>query len=178
MHGKTSQVRHDDGALFRGMSQPFEAGRYHSLCAESGSLPGELVVTAETDKGEIMGVRHRTLAMEGVQFHPESVLTPEGDVVFLDLATAVGPDWPPFVGPLPLPPAKECAIPPIPPGLLSTLVAPVPGMSHLARSTSHRAMQAAAFSITLAFPTPCICEGFPDPSPLLGRGTDEQQTAT
>ena len=81
MHGKTSLVRHDDGALFRGMSQPFEAGRYHSLCAESGSLPGDLVVTAETDQGEIMGVRHRTLAMEGVQFHPESVLTPEGDTL-------------------------------------------------------------------------------------------------
>ena len=79
MHGKTSLVRHDEGALFDGMSQPFEAGRYHSLCAESGSLPNELVVTAETDQGEIMGVRHRTLAMEGVQFHPESVLTPEGD---------------------------------------------------------------------------------------------------
>ena len=89
MHGKTSQVRHDDGALFRGMSQPFEAGRYHSLCAESGSLPGELVVTAETDKGEIMGVRHRTLAMEGVQFHPESVLTPEGDTLMKNFIDSI-----------------------------------------------------------------------------------------
>jgi anthranilate synthase component 2/para-aminobenzoate synthetase component 2 len=89
MHGKTSRVRHDDGALFKGMSQPFEAGRYHSLCAESGSLPGSLVVTAETDQGEIMGVRHRTLAMEGVQFHPESVLTPEGDTLMKNFIDSI-----------------------------------------------------------------------------------------
>jgi anthranilate synthase/aminodeoxychorismate synthase-like glutamine amidotransferase len=81
MHGKTSKVTHDDGALFDGMSQPFEAGRYHSLCAEDGSLPDELIVTARTAREEIMGVRHRELAIEGVQFHPESVLTPEGDVL-------------------------------------------------------------------------------------------------
>ena len=81
MHGKTSMVTHDDGLLFAGMSQPFEAGRYHSLCAEDSSLPDELVVTAKTDRGEIMGVRHRTLQLEGVQFHPESVLTPEGDIL-------------------------------------------------------------------------------------------------
>jgi len=79
MHGKTSLVRHDGGALFDGMSQPFEAGRYHSLGAEVASLPEVLEVTAKTDRGEIMGVRHRELAVEGVQFHPESVLTPEGD---------------------------------------------------------------------------------------------------
>jgi anthranilate synthase component 2/para-aminobenzoate synthetase component 2 len=81
MHGKTSLVTHDDGALYRGMSQPFEAGRYHSLCAEYDSLPDELVITARTDQDEIMGVRHRELCIEGVQFHPESVLTPEGDVL-------------------------------------------------------------------------------------------------
>jgi anthranilate/para-aminobenzoate synthase component II len=81
MHGKTSMVTHDDGLLFAGMSQPFEAGRYHSLCAEDSSLPDALVVTAKTDRGEIMGVRHRTLQLEGVQFHPESVLTPEGDIL-------------------------------------------------------------------------------------------------
>jgi len=81
MHGKTSMVTHDGGALFNGMSQPFEAGRYHSLCAEDGSLPDELIVTAKTARGEIMGVRHRDLAIEGVQFHPESVLTPEGDIL-------------------------------------------------------------------------------------------------
>ena len=79
MHGKTSLVRHDGARLFAGMPRPFEAGRYHSLCAEPGTLPDELVVTAETDRGEIMGVRHRSLAIEGVQFHPESVLTPDGD---------------------------------------------------------------------------------------------------
>lgn len=79
MHGKTSLVRHDDGSLFTGMSQPFEAGRYHSLCADPGTLPAELELTAETERGEIMGVRHQTLPLNGVQFHPESVLTPEGD---------------------------------------------------------------------------------------------------
>jgi anthranilate synthase/aminodeoxychorismate synthase-like glutamine amidotransferase len=78
MHGKTSFVTHDGGALYAGLSQPFEAGRYHSLGAERESLPAALEVSAETDRGEIMGVRHRTLAVEGVQFHPESVLTPEG----------------------------------------------------------------------------------------------------
>lgn len=79
MHGKTSLVRHDDGSLFAGMSQPFEAGRYHSLCADPATLPAALVLTAETERGEIMGVRHKTLPLNGVQFHPESVLTPEGD---------------------------------------------------------------------------------------------------
>ncbi len=78
MHGKTSRVKHDDGSLFAGMSQPFEAGRYHSLCAEPKTLPAELKLTAETDRGEIMGVRHKILPLNGVQFHPESVLTPEG----------------------------------------------------------------------------------------------------
>jgi anthranilate synthase/aminodeoxychorismate synthase-like glutamine amidotransferase len=79
MHGKTSMVKHDGRKLFTGLSQPFEAGRYHSLCAEHASLPKQLELTAETDQGEIMGVRHRTLPLEGVQFHPESVLTPEGN---------------------------------------------------------------------------------------------------
>ena len=81
MHGKTSMVTHDGGALFDGMSQPFEAGRYHSLSAAGESLPDELVVTARTERGEIMGVRHRELPIEGVQFHPESVLTPEGGIL-------------------------------------------------------------------------------------------------
>ncbi len=79
MHGKTSMVDHDGGTLFAGLSKPFAAGRYHSLYAEEKSLPAELVVSAKTQRGEIMGVRHRTLPLEGVQFHPESVLTPEGD---------------------------------------------------------------------------------------------------
>jgi len=81
MHGKTSMVEHDGKTIFSGLSQPFEAGRYHSLCAEVGSVPATLEVTAKTKRGEIMGVRHRELPIEGVQFHPESVLTPEGDAL-------------------------------------------------------------------------------------------------
>jgi len=79
MHGKTSLVTHDDATIFHGMSQPFQAGRYHSLCAERKSLPSVFQLSAETDEGEIMGVRHKSLPLEGVQFHPESVLTPEGE---------------------------------------------------------------------------------------------------
>lgn len=79
MHGKISMVKHDDKTVFRGLAQPFEAGRYHSLCANHESLPDVLELTAQTDRGEIMGVRHKELPLEGVQFHPESVLTPEGN---------------------------------------------------------------------------------------------------
>ena len=78
MHGKTSLVRHDARTLFAGLPQPCEVGRYHSLIAAPASLPMELEVSAQTAEGEIMGVRHRRLAVEGVQFHPESILTPEG----------------------------------------------------------------------------------------------------
>jgi anthranilate synthase/aminodeoxychorismate synthase-like glutamine amidotransferase len=78
MHGKTSLVRHDGRTLFVGLSQPCEVGRYHSLIAEPARLPAVLEVSARTDEGEIMAVRHRTLTVEGVQFHPESILTPEG----------------------------------------------------------------------------------------------------
>ena len=79
MHGKTSPAKHDGKSIFEGLSQPLEVGRYHSLCAEQETLPDVLELTAETDRGEIMGVRHKQLPLEGVQFHPESVLTPEGD---------------------------------------------------------------------------------------------------
>jgi anthranilate synthase/aminodeoxychorismate synthase-like glutamine amidotransferase len=79
MHGKTSMAKHDSKTLYAGLSQPFEVGRYHSLCADKDTLPDELELTASTERGEIMGVRHRSLPLEGVQFHPESVLTPEGD---------------------------------------------------------------------------------------------------
>jgi anthranilate synthase/aminodeoxychorismate synthase-like glutamine amidotransferase len=78
MHGKVSPVLHDGKGLYAGMRQNFQAGRYHSLIAEPASIPAELEVTARTAEGEIMGVRHRTLRIEGVQFHPESVLTPDG----------------------------------------------------------------------------------------------------
>jgi len=81
MHGKTSAISHDGKSVFEGISQPFEVGRYHSLCAEVESLPDTLAVTAQTHSGVIMGVRHKTLQLEGVQFHPESVLTPEGDTL-------------------------------------------------------------------------------------------------
>ena len=78
MHGKTSVVEHDGRGLFAGLPQPCEVGRYHSLIAAPASLPEQLEVTARTPEGEIMGVRHRTLMVEGVQFHPESILTPDG----------------------------------------------------------------------------------------------------
>ena len=78
MHGKTSMVSHDGKTLYRGLSNPFQIGRYHSLAANRDKIPADLIVTARTPDGEIMGVRHRTLNIEGVQFHPESVLTPEG----------------------------------------------------------------------------------------------------
>ncbi len=81
MHGKTSMAEHDDKGVFAGLPQPMLVGRYHSLCAESSSLPDELEVTAKTERGEIMGVRHTERPIEGVQFHPESVLTPDGDAL-------------------------------------------------------------------------------------------------
>ena len=78
MHGKISPIHHRDIGVFRGLPEPFVATRYHSLAIERASLPACLEVTAETDDGEIMGVRHRELAVEGVQFHPESILTQHG----------------------------------------------------------------------------------------------------
>ena len=78
MHGKTSPIRHDGLGLFAGLPNPCEIGRYHSLIAQPDTLPPELVVTARTAEAEIMGVRHRDFMIEGVQFHHESVLTPDG----------------------------------------------------------------------------------------------------
>jgi anthranilate synthase component II len=78
MHGKTSQVRHDGGTLFVGLPDPFTATRYHSLVVERESLPACLEVSAWTDDGVIMGLRHKQLPLEGVQFHPESILTTTG----------------------------------------------------------------------------------------------------
>jgi anthranilate synthase/aminodeoxychorismate synthase-like glutamine amidotransferase len=93
MHGKTSLVTHDDKTIFRGMSQPFEAGRYHSLCARRESLPSAFAASAETEQGEIMGVRHKSLPLEGVQFHPESVLTPEGDKLMANFMRIGSGGW-------------------------------------------------------------------------------------
>jgi para-aminobenzoate synthetase component II len=78
MHGKTSMIHHDGKTIFRGLPNPFEATRYHSLLVKRATLPDCLEVTAETAEGEIMGLRHRTLGVEGVQFHPESILTRAG----------------------------------------------------------------------------------------------------
>jgi 4-amino-4-deoxychorismate synthase (2-amino-4-deoxychorismate-forming) component II len=78
MHGKTSPIRHDGRTIFRGLPNPFEATRYHSLLVRRETLPDCLEISAETEEGEIMGLRHRDLPVEGVQFHPESVLTEHG----------------------------------------------------------------------------------------------------
>jgi anthranilate synthase/aminodeoxychorismate synthase-like glutamine amidotransferase len=78
MHGKTSNVLHDGRGLFAGLPNPFKAGRYHSLIAKREAVPPALEITAWTEEGEVMGVQHRELAVAGVQFHPESILTPDG----------------------------------------------------------------------------------------------------
>ena len=78
VHGKTSRIRHDGVGIYRDLAQPFDVGRYHSLILERETLPDCLAVTAETEDGIIMGVRHKEYDVEGVQFHPESILTPEG----------------------------------------------------------------------------------------------------
>jgi anthranilate synthase component 2 len=90
MHGKTSAIHHDGHGVFAGLPDPFVATRYHSLVVEPGSVPDALEVTARTPDGVIMGLRHRTLAVEGVQFHPESLLTLEGPSLLSNfLASAV-----------------------------------------------------------------------------------------
>jgi anthranilate synthase/aminodeoxychorismate synthase-like glutamine amidotransferase len=91
-HGKTSMIYHDDKTIFRHLPRPFEATRYHSLVIRRETLPDCLELSAETDDGVIMGVRHRELLVEGVQFHPESILTREGKQLlanFLSQAPAV-----------------------------------------------------------------------------------------
>jgi len=88
MHGKTSMIRHDGKTIFKGLPDPFEATRYHSLVVNRKTLPDCFEITAESDDGEIMGIRHKELAVEGVQFHPESILTIHGkDLLknFIDL---------------------------------------------------------------------------------------------
>ena len=78
MHGKVSQIHHEGKGVFAGLPSPYSATRYHSLAIERASCPVELEITAWTEDGEIMGARHRTLPVEGVQFHPESILTEHG----------------------------------------------------------------------------------------------------
>jgi anthranilate synthase/aminodeoxychorismate synthase-like glutamine amidotransferase len=78
MHGKTSRIHHEGAGVFAGLPSPFEATRYHSLLVERSSLPEEFEVTASTEDGLVMGLRHRDLEVEGVQFHPESILTASG----------------------------------------------------------------------------------------------------
>ena len=90
MHGKTSVISHDGLGLFAGLPQPCEVGRYHSLIAKAETLPSELIVTAHTPEQEIMGVRHRDLMVEGVQFHPESVLTPDGPLLMANFLRQSG----------------------------------------------------------------------------------------
>ena len=78
MHGKTSMIRHTGGGVLRGLPNPFQATRYHSLVVEPGSVPADLEVTAQADDGTVMGLRPRSYPIEGVQFHPESILTEPG----------------------------------------------------------------------------------------------------
>jgi anthranilate synthase/aminodeoxychorismate synthase-like glutamine amidotransferase len=90
MHGKTSSIEHDGQGVFAGLPQPLEAGRYHSLVADPDSMPPQLSVTARTAEGEIMGIRHARLSVEGVQFHPESVLTPDGPALLRNFLALSG----------------------------------------------------------------------------------------
>lgn len=78
MHGKTSPISHDGKGVFSSLPNPFEAMRYHSLVVNEANLPACLEITAKSDQGELMGLRHRKLPVEGVQFHPESIMTPDG----------------------------------------------------------------------------------------------------
>ena len=90
MHGKTSEIEHDGRTVFRGLPQPFTATRYHSLVIAPESVPVELEVTASTADGVVMGLRHRALDIEGVQFHPESILTPSGPSLLDNFLRRVG----------------------------------------------------------------------------------------
>jgi len=91
VHGKLSEVRHQNGGVFRGINGPFKATRYHSLVVERGTFPDDLMVTAETDDRLVMGLSHKSLPVHGVQFHPESIASEHGKTIlknFLDLASA------------------------------------------------------------------------------------------
>ncbi|OGR07301.1 MAG: anthranilate/aminodeoxychorismate synthase component II [Deltaproteobacteria bacterium RIFOXYD12_FULL_50_9] len=90
MHGKTSPIQHDGKGVFRGLPNPFEAMRYHSLVVSATDLPDCLEITARSDQGELMGIRHRSLPVEGVQFHPESIMTAVGIELFRNF---LSPDY-------------------------------------------------------------------------------------
>ena len=89
MHGKTSEVTHDGSTLFRQVPSPFTATRYHSLVIAPGTLPNEFKVTAQTADGVIMGLQHRTLPLFGLQFHPESIMTPDGKTMLKNFLEAI-----------------------------------------------------------------------------------------
>jgi len=91
MHGKTSPIHHDGRGVFSGLPSPFDAMRYHSLVVSEDALPDCLEVSARTDQGELMGLRHKSLPVEGVQFHPESIMTPDGVAL---LGNFIDPDYP------------------------------------------------------------------------------------
>jgi anthranilate synthase/aminodeoxychorismate synthase-like glutamine amidotransferase len=90
MHGKSSKISHTGSGVFKGLPDPFEAVRYHSLALDRNTLPGDLVVTATADDGEIMGIRHREYNIEGVQFHPESFGTLGGEAIFANFLDVSG----------------------------------------------------------------------------------------
>ena len=96
MHGKTTRVQHDSMGVFTNLPDPFDAGLYHSLAVLEETVPNELAVTARSTEGVVMGLRHRELPVEGVQFHPESILTPDGETMlanFLRIATHPTAGW-------------------------------------------------------------------------------------
>jgi len=93
LHGKTSLIHHDGHTIYRNVPNPFEAGRYHSLVIKPGTLPPFVEVTAQTASGEIMGVRHKKHVVEGVQFHPESILTPIGHDLLRNFLSYSRPCW-------------------------------------------------------------------------------------
>jgi len=93
-HGKRSLIYHDGRTVYKGLPNPFEAGRYHSLIIKEDSLPAELELTAKTSNGIIMGVRHKEYVVEGVQFHPESIMTDVGHDVLMNFLNNLQPKWP------------------------------------------------------------------------------------
>ncbi|MBA7479360.1 Aminodeoxychorismate/anthranilate synthase component 2 [subsurface metagenome] len=94
MHGKRSLIYHDGKTIYKGLPKPFEAGRYHSLVIKGYALPVELQLTAKTSDGVIMGVRHKSYVVEGVQFHPESIMTDVGHDILMNFLDFLKPRWP------------------------------------------------------------------------------------